>query len=114
MLHFVIAMALAPLQAASVAGELMERLNTPAQSVFETTKKPEDIELCIADALTLIGNPSIFRDGLDRSVFSVAQGGGNGITATVSVIKTQTGNRLETRSRGAWKDRLSARVKSCI
>jgi hypothetical protein len=97
------------------AGELMERLTSEPKAVFDTGKKPYDLELCLADALTLIGAPTVFRDGPDNIVMAVALAGGNAIFATVSVAQKADGSHLELRARGkGWDDRLSARIKTCL
>lgn len=96
-------------------GELKQRLNSEIKATFETNKKSYDLEVCLADALTLIGGPTVLRNGPENIIIAVAYGGGNAIFATINVDRTPTGSHLELRARGnGWDDRLKARITTCL
>ena len=102
------------LQGQAYEGELKERLRAEPKAILQSAKPSYDLELCVADALTVVGNPSVFRDGPDNIVIAVTPGGGNAFIATVSIIKVPTGSKLELRVRGkGLDDRLASRVGGC-
>lgn len=111
----VIAAAALLLQAKPYEGELVERLKTPAKATFESQKRSYDLEICVADALTVVGSPTVLRDGPDNIVIAASFPGGNAFLASVSIAKNGTGSRLELRIRGkGWDDRIKARVAGCL
>lgn len=96
-------------------GELSERLSSEPKAAFDTAKKPYDLEICLADALTLVGVPSVYRDGPENSVIAVSFAGGNAVLSTISVTRTATGSHLTLRARGkGYDDRLISRISACL
>lgn len=103
------------LQAQPYEGELKERLRAEPKAVFDSAKKSYDLEICIADALTVIGSPTVLRDGPENIVIAAAFPGRNAFLASVSINPTSTGSHLALRIRGkGWDDRISARVTGCL
>lgn len=49
-------------------GEISERLATPPSFVIESTRPPGDIEFCVADVMSAIGEVAAFQDGSERIV----------------------------------------------
>lgn len=96
-------------------GELSERLNSEPKAVFDTGKKPYDLEICLADALTIVGVPSVYRDGPENIVLAVSFAGGNAVLSTISVTRTEAGSHLTLRARGkGYDDRLMSRIRACL
>lgn len=103
------------LQAKPYEGELRERLQAPAKAAFESGKRSYDLEICVADALTVIGSPTVLRDGPENIVIAASFPGGNAFLASVSIARTATGSHLELRIRGkGWDDRIRTRVAGCL
>lgn len=112
---FVIAILALIAQDKPYEGELRERLNAPPKAILTSVKPSYDLEICVADALTVIGTPTVLRDGPDNIVIAAAATGGNAFLAAVSIIKNPTGSRIELRIRGkAWDDRIRTRVAGCL
>ena len=102
-------------QGQSERGELSERLSSPPKATFDTAKKPYDLEICLADALTIVGVPSVFRNGPENVVFAVSYAGGNAVLSTLSVDRTDAGSHLTLRTRGkGYDDRLIGRIRGCL
>ena len=113
---FVITVAAALLlQAKPYEGELMERLKAPAKATFESQKRSYDLEICVADALTVVGSPTVLRDGPENIVIAASLPAGNAFLASVSIAREGSGSRLELRIRGkGWDDRIKSRVAGCL
>lgn len=95
------------------AGELKERLASPINATLTTTKRPYDLEVCIADAVTMIGIPTVLRDGPENLVIGAA--GPNIFTATVSIVRNGEGSQVLIRVKGkALNDRVTSRVRQCL
>lgn len=96
-------------------GELKERLRAPAVAVFESAKRSYDLEICVADILTAIGTPIVLRDGPDDIVVAASFREANAYLTSISIIRTETGSRLELRLRGkALIETLRARMAACL
>ena len=96
-------------------GELRERLNAPPKAAFDTGKQSYDLEICVADALTVVGIPTVLRDGPDNIVIAAAFPSGNVFLASVSISKVGLGSHLELRIRGkGYDDRIASRIKGCL
>lgn len=94
-------------------GSLRQRLTSPVTAAFDSTKKPYDLELCVADVLNVIGTPIALRDGPKDVVILPSVGPGKFI-ASVSLLERPTGTRVEFRVQGkAWDDRLRERLLTC-
>lgn len=103
------------LQATPAGGELMERLQSPVRATFESQKRSYDLEVCVADALTVMGSPTVLRDGPENIVIAASFPGGNAFLASVSISRNGTGSHLELRLRGkAWADRMKTRIAACL
>lgn len=101
-------------QQAPYAGELRERLNSPIKATVESKKMPYDLELCVADVLTITGTPSVFRDGPENVVIVSSLPASNTYMAAVSIERIASGSRLNLRLRGkGWDDRVTDRIKAC-
>ncbi|VVT20132.1 conserved hypothetical protein [Sphingomonas aurantiaca] len=95
------------------AGELKERLASPIDATLTTTKRPYDLEVCLADAITMLGIPTVLRDGPDNLVIGAASA--NVFNATVSVIRTGEGSQILIRVKGkGFNDRVTSRVRQCL
>lgn len=96
-------------------GELRERLKAPAKAIFDTSKQAYDLEVCVADALTVVGIPTVLRDGPNNIVIAAAFPSGNAFLAAVSISKVAEGSHLELRIRGkGYDDRIATRIKGCL
>jgi hypothetical protein len=96
-------------------GEIQERLGKPVSVSFETLKPVIDLELCIANALSSLGTPTMLREGPDKVHMMISFPAANAYLASASFITTQTGTRIDLRVRGkGWDDRLTSRVKDCL
>lgn len=116
-----LAVTLAALQTAAPVGEkpwqgeIMERLSAPVIATFTTTKPAYDLEICVANALTSLGTPTVLRDGPDNIVILASLHGGNAFLASASIIKTATGSRIDLRLRGkGFDDRVTRRIDDCL
>src|SRR4051812_17442434 len=49
-------------------GEIQQRLDKDPNFTFQTSRKPIDLEFCIADVLSKMAEPAAFRDGPNRSI----------------------------------------------
>lgn len=97
-------------------GELRETLETPVDQTFESNKRPQDVEVCIADAFTSVGVPSVLRQG-DSQVLIVSfmPDGGGGVFAALTLKFDKMPMTAELRVRGkGWDDRMKARVAQCL
>lgn len=96
-------------------GEIMERLESPITASFDTTKRADQLEICLANVVTVLGTPVILRDGPDNIVMLSATVNGGGFASSISVNKTATGSHLDLRLRGkGWDDRFRERINACI
>jgi hypothetical protein len=96
-------------------GELRERLSKPVIASLESRKPAYDLELCVADVMTVMGVPTVLRDGPDNLQMMINFPNGNSYTASVSFIKLANGTRLDIRLRGkGWDDRLRDRLTTCL
>lgn len=96
-------------------GELRERLAAPIVEEFDSAKKAYDLEVCVADALTVLGTPTAFRDGPDNIVIAASMPSGNAYLAAVTISKSGDGSHLALRLRGkGWNDRLRSRISGCL
>lgn len=96
----------------SVAQELTERLNSPVKQQFASSKAPYDLELCVADAITMRGGakPVVIRSG-ERDV--IVFGYEHTATIAVSLNATPSGTSIELRTRGNdMDDRLAKDLKT--
>lgn len=97
-------------------GELRETLETPVDHVFVSNKRPQDVEVCIADAFTSVGVPSVLRQG-DAQVLIVSfmPDGGGGVFAALTLKFDKAPMTAELRVRGkGWDERMKARVGQCL
>ena len=95
-------------------GEISERLATPVIASFQSVKPIHDLEICVADAISVLGFPILLRDGPDTVTMLMSVARGPGYIGSVSFIKTMAGTRLDLRLRGkGWNDRLSERIAGC-
>lgn len=100
---------------AGFVGEIRERLDKQVTATFETPKPVIDLELCVADALSSIGTPTMLREGADRVHMMISFSGANVYLASASFIVIPTGTRIDLRVRGTgWDERLTARIKACL
>lgn len=96
-------------------GELQEILRSPIKAQFDTTKPGHQLELCVADSLSIAGAPSVLRDGLDDVVMVAPNGASGSYLAAVSIRKTESGSHIDLRVRGkGWDDRLKMRINTCL
>lgn len=97
------------------AGELKEQLNRPVAAAFQTPKKAYDLEVCIADVLTIMGTPTSFRDGPDDVILAASVPGSGTYSASATIKSTSNGSMVELRIRGkGWDDRLRSRIEHCL
>ena len=88
-------------------GEIEEALAREVDQRITSSKKPEDLELCVADALT------------ERSLMPSAFNGPKGSTVivnerhSVTIVPTESGSEIEIRARGNADDRLATAISSC-
>lgn len=99
-----------PAAAEPQPGEIRERLNTPVVESFQSRSAVYDLEVCVADAVSVYGTPVILRDGRDDLQIVVAQGGGIRYPVAVSLIHQESGTRIDLR--GDDKD-LRQRLTEC-
>jgi hypothetical protein len=96
-------------------GEIKERLESPITASFDTAKRADQLEICLADVLSVTGSPTVLRDGPDNIVILSSSGFGGAYLASVSVNKTATGSHLDLRIRGkGWDDRMKERITVCL
>lgn len=101
-------------QQAPYAGELRERLNAPIKASINSAKPPYDLEICVADVISVVGTPTVFRDGPDDVVIASSFPTGNKFLAAVSIRRVATGSHLDLRLQGkGWDDRITERLKAC-
>lgn len=96
-------------------GELKERLRTPAKASFESNKASYDLEICVADAVTVLGVPTVLRDGPANIVIAAATPGGNAFPVSVTISPAKSGSHLDLRIKGkGWDDRIASRIRACL
>lgn len=97
-------------------GEIGERLNKPIYATLESNKSIDDIELCVADAVSKLGVPTIFHDG-PKVIQMMINGGGmsSGFPYAVTFIPTDSGTKLQLRAiADKFPDKYVDRVKTCL
>jgi len=101
-------------QAEPFVGEIKERLAAEVRATFASTKKPYDLEICTADVVSVLGTPTVLRDGPTDVVMIVALGQG-AYLGSLSMHDVPGGSTLELRLRGkGWDDRLKERIQACM
>lgn len=107
-----LALALA-LIATPAGGNISQRLASPPAFTLETPRPIADLELCVADALSLMAPPAVFRDGVDRSVL-VADDRGS-MVAAMDLRRANGRTQVVGHIRGkGWDDRIRERVGRCL
>lgn len=102
-------------QTGAYAGELKEHLALQPAAVLTSTKKAYDLEICIADALTVLGTPTALRDGPDDVVIAASIPSAGTYIASATIVRTDNGSRVDVRVRGkGWNDRVRERVQACL
>ena len=105
----------AMIQSEPYRGELRERLEEPVISTLNSAKLSYDLEVCVADALTVLGTPTVFRSGPNDIVVAASLPSGNAYLAAVTISRVNDGSRLDLRLRGkGWDDRITARLRQCL
>jgi hypothetical protein len=114
MILFALVLAAAPFQEA-FKGELAETLGTAPDATFEARKRPQDVEICIADAFTSVGAPAVFRQGDNEVVIASFYGSGDGVFAAATLKSGPEALHVELRVRGnGWDERMKSRVGDCL
>ena len=109
-----LALALAA-QKGDYEGELRERLRAAPAAVLTTSKPAYDLEICVADALTAVGTPTVLRNGPVNIVIASAMAANEDYIATVNINKVASGSELILRVAGrGWNDRLRTRIEGCL
>lgn len=109
-----VALALAP-EAAAYRGPLQMALAERPFADLQSRKRPSEIEICVADALTGLGAVSSFRDGEDGVVLAATPNNGITYTALVRIKASNDGSFLMLSLSGKdWRDRLKSRVAACL
>lgn len=112
---WIAAMAVLLPQAEPFEGELSEHLRTPVKATMTSTKRAYDLELCVADVLTVLGTPTALRSGPDDVVIAASFPGGNAYIGSATIVRVGDGSRVDLRIRGkGWDDRLRARLQGCM
>jgi hypothetical protein len=96
---------------AGLAQELTERLSSPVKQQLSSANSPYDLELCVADAVTMRGGskPTVVRNG-ERNV--IVFGYENSATIAVSLNAAASGTAIEIRTRGDdMDDRLAKDIR---
>lgn len=102
-------------QVGGYAGELKEHLALPPAATLTSDKPAYDMEICIADALTVLGTPTSLRDGPDGVVIVASNPMAGTYIASAAIQKTDRGSRVIVRVRGkGWNDRVRDRVQACL
>lgn len=102
-------------QAGAYAGELKEHLALPPSATFSSAKPAYDMEICIADALTVLGTPTVLRDGPSNIVIAASIPMSGTYIASATVLHTDEGSRVDLRVRGkGWNDRMRERIQACL
>jgi hypothetical protein len=95
---------------------LYKHLAAPPVAVLTSSKAPEQIELCAADAIGQSFLPVPYSDGNGGVLlfgFAGMMGAGT-VHRIVSLIKTATGTRIELRTYASQPDeKLAVRLRSC-
>jgi hypothetical protein len=92
-------------------GEITERLDGQVNFVFETPKRPVDLEFCVADVLSKMAVPSAFSDGPDRRIVIASLGK---VIAAIELNGSAAGTRIvgHIYAKG-WDDRMRTRIEWC-
>lgn len=93
------------------AHEITETMATPVRATLSSAKRPIDLELCVADAITQIGGavPVAIRDG-DNKVQML--GYGHTPKIIVSLIGSDRGTTIELRTKsGDMDDKMVKHLK---
>lgn len=96
---------------AGSAHEITETMATPVRATLSSPKRPVDLELCVADAITQIGGavPVPIRDG-ERNVHML--GYGHTPKIIVSLIASDRGTTIELRTKsGDMDDKMVKHLK---
>lgn len=102
-------------QGSAYAGELKEHLALPPVAELASNKQSYDLEICIADALTVLGTPTALRDGKDDVVIAASTPMAGTYIASATIVHTEQGSRVDVRVRGkGWNDRVRDRVQACL
>jgi hypothetical protein len=94
-------------------GKLHETLASPIDFSFQATGRLEDVQICIADVVSVVGAPVVLQNGRDRLVIaSYSQGT---FMAAVSLAQQRELVTAEIRVRGGgWDGRIASRTRSCF
>jgi len=93
-------------------GEIQERLDKEPTFTFQTSKRPVDLEFCVANVLSKMAVPSAFTDGPNRSIVTASLGKViaaielNGYPTSTTVIGHIYGK--------GWDDRMRDRIHACL
>jgi len=110
-----LALALIGAQAEPYEGELKEHLRLPVKASMPSGKRSYDLEICVADVLTVLGTPTALRSGPDDVVIAASFPTSNAYIASATIVRVGTGSRIDLRVRGkGWDDRLRARMEACL
>lgn len=97
-------------------GEIAERLAAPPSFTLTTAKHPEDLELCVADAVSAITTPAAFRDGPNRTVVTGSiTYMSTKVIVTVELNGSPSGTSIVGKVMGkSYDDRLRGRIERCL
>lgn len=102
-------------QAGGYAGELKEHLALPPAATLASGKRAYDLEICIADALTVLGTPTSLRDGADGVVIVASNPMAGNYIASAAIHEAGGQSTVTVRVRGkGWNDRIRGRVEACL
>lgn len=102
-------------QAGGYAGELKEHLALPPAATLTSGKRAYDLEICIADALTVLGTPTSLRDGPDGVVIVASNPMAGNYIASAAIQEAGGQSRVSVRVRGkGWNDRIRGRIEACL
>ena len=94
-------------------GEIQKRLDKEPNFTFQTSKKPIDLEFCIADVLSRMAEPSAFRDGPNRSIV-IANALGK-VVGAIELNGSASGTIVIGHIYGkGWDDRMRERIHACL
>jgi hypothetical protein len=114
-MDWIMTLALLAAQTEPYEGELKEHLRTPVKATMESAKRAYDLEICVADVLTVLGMPIALRSGPDDVVIAASFLVSNAYMASATIIRVGEGSRVELRIRGkGWNDRFRERLQACM
>lgn len=94
-------------------GEISERLAGPVTFTLISARPPVALELCVADAMSMMAGVAAFREGADRIVV-VADDRGH-VMGAVDVAGSAAGTRITGHIRArVWSDKIRDRIARCL